>query len=54
MRPLQWQPVTLNGSQVSGQPGLLETLITCGMMVQHAASPVPLLVDVNLHYRLLK
>ena len=55
---LPWRPYALADHVVSGQVGLLEVLADLrATVLPHAApggGPLPLLLDVNLWYRVLK
>ena len=56
-RALPWRPYSLADHVVSGQVGLLEVLTDLrGAVLPHVAEPgpLPLLLDVNLWYRVLK
>ena len=51
---LQWTPFSLNGDAVGIQVGLLRTLRFCQHVASLARCPMPLLMDVDLHWRCLK
>ena len=54
VRSLQWQPYCLSAAVISTQEGLLNTLRDCEVVMEHSASPMLLLMDVDLHYCVLK
>ena len=39
---------------IGTQEGLINTLRDCRVVMEHSAAPMPLLMDVDLHYRVLK
>ena len=52
---VQWHPATLSDTCVSSQHGLVDFLAVCGdFCAQSRTRVAPLLVDINLHYRLLR
>ena len=51
VRPLQWRPFSVTGTTVGSTKGLLEMIQFMKMVASHTAAPMPLLVDINLWYR---
>lgn len=54
MRSLQWQPYLLTEQTVSSQPDLLAILKELGPLQVQTRSVMPLLVDMDIHYRIMK
>ena len=54
MRSLQWRPLTLSEQNVSATLDLLELLETVRDVQRHSGRTTPLLVDENIHYRILR
>ena len=52
VRALQWKPLMLVNDVTSSQLGLLAVLQSLSMLCDQTASPTPLLVDINIHYRI--
>ena len=50
----RWCPLAVSACPVTSQVGLIRMLGWCEEISQHAALPLPLCVDENIHYRLLK
>jgi hypothetical protein len=53
-RPLQWKPLALTSDVIGSQVGLLNCFHLLQTIASTTTSPTPLLVDVNIHYRLQK
>ena len=54
VRRLPWRNYAVSSSQVGTQVGLLELLSNAHDLSLHTNTPLPLCVDENIHYRLLK
>ena len=54
MRSLQWTPYMLTEQTVSSQTDLLRIIIDLESMQRHTKRALPLLVDMDIHYRLMK
>ena len=54
MRSLQWRPLTLSEQNVSATVDLLELLQTARDVQQRTGRLMPLLVDENIHYRVMR
>ena len=54
MRSLQWTPYMLTEQTVSSQTDLLRIIIDLESLQRHTRRALPLLVDMNIHYRLMK
>lgn len=54
MRSLQWSPYLLTENSVSNQADLLQILHDLRDLQRHTRRPLPLLVDMDLHYRVMK
>jgi hypothetical protein len=54
IRSLQWTPYLLTELTVSSQADLLSILHDLDEMQRHTRRPLPLLVDMDIHYRVMK
>ena len=54
MRSLQWRPLTLAEQNVSATVDLLDLLHSAREVQRHSGRHMPLLVDENIHYRVLR
>jgi hypothetical protein len=54
MRSLQWRPLSLTEQNVSATEDLLELLDSAREVQQRTGRQMPLLVDENIHYRVLR
>ena len=50
----RWCPLAVSGHRVTSSEGLINLLGWCRELTDHVALPMPLCVDENIHYRLLK
>jgi hypothetical protein len=53
-RSLQWRPFSLNDNLVQSNKELIDLLQFVSYVGQHVALPMPVLMDINVHYRLMK
>ena len=51
---LQWRPFSLNDNLVQTNRRLVDLLKFVSFIGQHAQLPTPVLMDINIHYRLMK
>ena len=54
MRSLQWRPYLLTEFSVSSQGDLLHILDELAVLQRHSRRPLPMLVDMDIHYRVCK
>ena len=54
MRSLQWTPYMLTEETVSSQSDLLRIVLDLEVMQKHTKRALPVLVDMDIHYRLMK
>jgi hypothetical protein len=54
MRSLQWTPYFLTEESVSSQKDLVSIILSLDAIQKHTKRALPLLVDMDIHYRLMK
>ncbi len=54
MRSLQWQPFMMTGQTVSSQVDLMAIVADLEQLRVHTRRVLPLLVDMDIHYRIMK